>query len=82
VANQGDQIILKGNIKQGMQPLDIHVNRITMAFSLLKPFVMLLRDKPSFQAFVVEAEPQPISVIRYWTSANWADIAPLAALSA
>jgi hypothetical protein len=81
VANQGDEIILKRNIKQGMQPLDIHVNRITVAFSLLKPFIVLLRDEPGFQAFVVEAEPHPIPIIRYRTSANWADIAPLATLS-
>jgi hypothetical protein len=80
VANQGDKIILKCNIKQGMKPLDIHVNRIAMAFFLLKPFIMLLRDKSSFQAFVIKAEPHPISIIRYWTSANRADVASLATL--
>jgi hypothetical protein len=55
LTSQGRQIVQESNIKQGMQPLNIHVNRIAVAFLFLKPFIMLLRYEASFQALVVEA---------------------------
>jgi hypothetical protein len=64
-----------------MQPLDIHADRIDMVFLFLKLVIVLLRNKARFQALVVKTQVNPISIVRYWTPADWADVTSLAALS-
>lgn len=80
VANQRNQVVLHGNIKQRIKPFNISRNLLLPIFFFLKSVITFLRDKPGLYALIVKAKVKSIAILRYWNSTNWANITPLTTL--